>query len=668
VPSADLQPGDVFAGHRIESVAGHGGMGVVYRAVQLDLDRPVALKLIAGAMAEDDGFRDRFIRESRIAASIDHPNVIPVFYAGASDDDRLYIAMRYVPGDDLRTLVRREGPLGAQRAAHLIAQLASALDAAHVKGMVHRDVKPANVLIGARDHAYLTDFGLARSVQSMSGSGATRAGGWVGTLGYVAPEQIRGEPVDARTDVYALGCVLYYALTGATPYQRDSDEATLWAHLHDPPPPITDRMPGVPEAFEDVMRRALAKDPADRYPSTGDLGRAALAAAGLADPDRQPAERVVATGAAAPPPVDAETVVSPSRSPTVRADPGAPARPPRRRGRPNGALVAVLGLSVLVVGGVVALLLASGGDEPASRSATTPATRPPAPAAGRLVKVVPAGMRPNDVVATARRVYVSVPGSSRVAAISTATNRPVRKSPRVGAGAASVAAGFGSLWVVKGNTQTLLRYDLGTGERKGPPVSLPTGQAAVVDVAPSGVWVGSRSGANRVTPQTVTRVLPGAAAPERVVPIADGVQYIAVGGDYVWIVNRNRRHLMRMSISTGATKSVATGRGAYAVAVAGGRVWVTNQDDDTVGEYSARTMRLLRRIRVGHSPQGIAVGGDAVWVADNLDGTATRIDARTGKVVGAVKVGTNPFAVSVHGHSAWITLLGDNAVARVDFR
>jgi serine/threonine protein kinase/streptogramin lyase len=665
VPPPELQPGDEFAGHRIEGVAGRGGMGVVYRARQLDLDRAVALKLIAGAMAEDDGFRDRFIRESRVAASIDHPNVIPVYYSGASDDGRLYIAMRYVGGDDLRTLVRREGPLPAERGARIVSQVAAALDAAHAAGMVHRDVKPANVLLGPRDHAYLTDFGLTKSLQSMSGG--TRAGGWVGTLGYVAPEQIRGEPVDARTDVYALGCVLYYALTGATPYQRDSDEATLWAHLNDPPPPITARMPDVPAGFEDVIGRALAKDPAERFPSAGDLGRAALSAAGLASPDHQPPERVVATGAAAPP-VDDETVISPSRSPTVRADPGPVATP--GRSRPSGVLLLVMAISVLTVAGVVALLLNAGGDSPRSRSPTTTApSTPVAPAAaGELVATVPAGFRPNAVVATADRVYVTSPGSSRIAAISTARNKPVRQAPRVGAGAASLAAGFGSLWVVKGNTQTLLRYGLRSGLRQGPPVALPSGQAVAVDVDPSGVWVGSRSGANRAIPQSVARVVPGATAPQRVIPVANGVQNIAVGGSYVWIVNRNRRNLTRLDIATGATRATATGRGAYAVAVADGRVWVTNQDEGTVTEYSARTLRRIKRIPVGRSPQGIAVGGGAVWVANDLDGTATRIDARTGKVVGRpVEVGTNPFAVAVHGRTAWFTLLGDNAVARVDF-
>src|SRR4051794_10531647 len=229
---ADLAPGDVFAGHRIEDVAGHGGMGVVYRAVQLALDRTVALKLITPALAGDPDFRARFARESRAAASIEHPNVIPIFSAG-SDQDVLYISMRFVDGEDLRALLRREGPLDPRRAARLVAQIGAALDAAHERGLVHRDVKPANILLTPTDHAYLTDFGLTKRV----GEGATqvsRPGGWVGTLGYVSPEQVRGERIDARADVYALGAVLFHALTGGPARPAPSPPGGPGAG---PPPP-----------------------------------------------------------------------------------------------------------------------------------------------------------------------------------------------------------------------------------------------------------------------------------------------------------------------------------------------------------------------------------------------------------------------------------------------
>ena len=318
-------PGDVFVDYRIEGLAGRGGMGVVYRATQLGLERTVALKVITPALADDEDFRRRFVAESKAAAAVEHPNVIPVYYAGEVEDV-LFIVMRYVDGPDLRALVRAEDSLDPERAAHIVAQLGGALDAAHRHGLVHRDVKPANVLLGEDDHAYLTDFGLTKAATTTDHGGLSRAGGWVGTLGYVAPEQIRGERIDARTDVYALGCVLVYALTGTAPYSGDSDEATLWAHLNAPPPSES-----VPPEFEGVVARALAKDPSDRYPSTGDLGRAALRAAGrsaAAVPERNvgrglaaPADgsqtAATALPGAAPLQPDAETRLSPSSGQTA---------------------------------------------------------------------------------------------------------------------------------------------------------------------------------------------------------------------------------------------------------------------------------------------------------------------------------------------------------------
>src|SRR5690349_5649784 len=272
---ADLDVGSEFAGCRIEGVLGRGGMGVIYRATELRLGREVALKLIATEQASDPDVRERFEREARLTASIEHPNVVPVYAAG-EEDGHLYLIMRYVPGTDLHHLLRQEGRLAPARAASIVAQVAEALDAAHASGLVHRDVKPANVLIGG-EHAYLSDFGITR-VQA-SDTRITDSGNWVGTVDFMSPEHLRGEPTDARADVYALGCVLYTALTGTPPYRRGTVPATITAHLHEPPPRPSMEAPGVPEAFDAVIARALAKDPADRYPSAGDLGRAARAAA-----------------------------------------------------------------------------------------------------------------------------------------------------------------------------------------------------------------------------------------------------------------------------------------------------------------------------------------------------------------------------------------------------
>ncbi|GAB2727524.1 serine/threonine-protein kinase [Streptomyces bullii] len=262
--------GRQVAGYRIEQEIGRGGMAVVYRARDLRLERTVALKLLAPELARNDTFRRRFTHESRAAAAIDHPHIVPVFEAGETDGI-LYIAMRYVAGSDLRHLLDREGPLPPATALRVAAQVASALDAAHDHGLVHRDVKPGNILVSRGtdsdhpEHVYLTDFGLTK--KSLSLTGFTTVGQFVGTLDYVAPEQISGRPVDARCDVYGFACVVHETLTGHPPFRRDDDMALLWAHQYDDPPPLTRTRPDLPEQVDAVFAKALAKSPEDRYPS-----------------------------------------------------------------------------------------------------------------------------------------------------------------------------------------------------------------------------------------------------------------------------------------------------------------------------------------------------------------------------------------------------------------
>ena len=262
--------GSVVAGHRITRLIGRGGMGVVYEAVEESLGRTVALKLVAPERAGEPGFRERFIAESRLAAAIEHPNVLPVFKAG-EEDGLLFLAMRFVDGADLRSL----SPLDPTRAAHVAAQIGAALDAAHARRLVHRDVKPANVLIAPGDHAYLADFGLVKALDESTAH--TGTGTLVGTLDYVAPERIRGESDGPAADLYSLGCVLYFTLTGTVPFPLEGTERKLWAHLSEPPPRL-----GSP--FDAVIARALAKDPAERYESGAALGVAAIAAAGGSQP------------------------------------------------------------------------------------------------------------------------------------------------------------------------------------------------------------------------------------------------------------------------------------------------------------------------------------------------------------------------------------------------
>jgi tRNA A-37 threonylcarbamoyl transferase component Bud32 len=276
-----LAPGSQLAGYRCEEEIGRGGMAVVYRARDDHLDRRVALKVLAPDLARDEVFRARFIQESRIAAAAEHPNIIPVFSAGEADGV-LYIAMRYVPDGDVRTLIDRVGPLPAARACALIAQAASALDAAHARGLVHRDVKPTNMLLeisprtSRPDHLYLSDFGLAKP--SAVASGLTATGQFFGTVDYVAPEQIQGDPLDGRTDQYALACTAFEMLSGSPPFQRENGMAVISAQLSEPPPALSARVPGLPAAADRVIAKALAKSPADRYDRCLDFAEALLAA------------------------------------------------------------------------------------------------------------------------------------------------------------------------------------------------------------------------------------------------------------------------------------------------------------------------------------------------------------------------------------------------------
>jgi DNA-binding NarL/FixJ family response regulator len=280
--AGDPEPevGDVFAGHRVDGVAGRGAMGVVLRATDLVLDRAVALKLIAPMYARDTVFRARFERECRLAAGIDHPNVVEIFRAG-EEGGRLYVTMRYVDGTDLKSLIARERRLEPERAVALITQVAGALDAAHRRGLVHRDVKPANILVASREgveRAFLTDFGISKQRTETPDTALTGAGMALGSVDYMAPEQAQVRDLDARTDVYALGGVLFHALTGSVPFIRGNDFERMWAHVHEPAPAVSSIEPRLPAALDPVLARALEKAPDDRQQSAGGFAREARAA------------------------------------------------------------------------------------------------------------------------------------------------------------------------------------------------------------------------------------------------------------------------------------------------------------------------------------------------------------------------------------------------------
>jgi serine/threonine protein kinase len=320
-PLAGLVPGSRVAGYLLERQVGTGGTATVFRARDERLGRVVALKLLAADLTNDEAFRRRFLREARAVAAVDHPHIIPVYEAGEADGV-LFIAMRFVAGSDLRAVIGREGGLPPERAAAFFSPVASALDAAHASGLVHRDVKPANMLVdagpGRPEHVYLSDFGLARGIRSSSG--LTRAGQFLGTPDYAAPEQISGATVDGRADQYALGCVAYTLLAGQVLFERDQAMATLYAHLFKPPPRVTKLRPDLPAAADEVLARALAKEPRARYDSCGAfsdalrqaLGLPSYGSAWLSGPSARPGGLPPASSSARPPspgPIALETTV-----------------------------------------------------------------------------------------------------------------------------------------------------------------------------------------------------------------------------------------------------------------------------------------------------------------------------------------------------------------------
>jgi hypothetical protein len=340
--------GTAFAGYRIEGLLGRGGMGVVYRAEHPRLGVTVALKVMEPDLAMNEAFRERFVREARAAARIRHPNIIPIYDAGEWDGD-LYIAMRWIEGDDLRSILRKDGVLSTKQTYVVGLQIASALDAAHRSGLVHRDVKPGNILIepgpdlDSAPIAYLADLGLTKSVDAHSG--VTGSGELLGTIDYIAPEQISESRVDGRADVYSLACVLFECLTGSVPYVRENQAAVLWAHLHDEVPRATTVKPSLARAVDAALARGMAKSPEDRFPTSRELVAALQSAL----------ESETAAGRD-------ETEIR-----TIRRSPPAAARPRSRRAL---ALAAAVGVALGGMGAAGVALLVSDDEAAAPRTAS----------------------------------------------------------------------------------------------------------------------------------------------------------------------------------------------------------------------------------------------------------------------------------------------------------
>jgi Protein kinase domain len=569
-------------------------MSVVYLAEDTRLKRKVALKVLASGLAADEGFRDRFLGESELAASLDHANVIPIYEAGESGG-LLFIAMRYVDGSDLTRLLE-DGPLPPARALALAAQVAAALDAAHARGLVHGDVKPSNVLVDRADHAYLADFGLTRPAHEAHAPQP----GLQGTVDYVAPEQIEGREVDGRADAYSLGCLLHECLTGVPPFPHDSDVATLFAHLQTAPPG--------PHPLEQVLPRALAKDPADRYASSSEMVEAARQAFGLA-----------------------------------------------ARQRRRWPLVA--GAGGIAIVSAVALVLTLGGSSPAPKrdallrlDATS----------GRIVGRFPAGDQ-LSAVATARGVTWATdsagaslirlqPPSSQAQAV------PAQGTPY------GVAADGRFVVTANGNNGTVAVFDAPSGRLRTIVHVSGSGLQAVCDVAIEGSTGWATDCLNhrvvefdavsgrvlrtvRLTPRTddeatVDRLFAG---------VAIGAGSVWVAGDALdptlYRIERTSR-LVRARIPVPA--------GTVAVAFGAGAVWLANQLTDEVIRVDPQRNRVTARIAVGREPLSLAIGGGSVWTANALDESISRVAASGNGEPETLRLDATPVGISVAGNDVWV--------------
>lgn len=628
---ATIAVGSVFAGYRIEALAGRGGMGTVYRARQIRPARQVALKVISPALAEDPDFRRRFEDESEIAASIEHPNVIPVYEVSESEG-LLFIVMRYVDGTDLGHLIR-EG-LSPARASRIVHQAAAALDSAHRSGLIHRDVKPANILIAdanGDDHAYLTDFGLAK--RTSSDEGPTQTGQWVGTLDYVAPEQIHGRGVDARVDVYSLACVLYQCLSGSVPYPRDSDVAKMFAHLNDPPPSLAEADATVPPEFEEVVHRGMSKAPDDRYPSAGDLGRAAVAASSGLLPSGE--ERSVAAGNAAPTVGAGEATRSAQAATQDDAATG-----------PTDPLAATGGTEPLAATGAEAL-----------RSQRT-RRRPGTTARGRMLRPAVALALAVAIIFLAAAAVLLTGGDPEPASAGTLVGDPIPVSTP-----SALELDEQSAWVANKADGTLTRIDQETGEVVD---EIPAGdQPSGIAVGERFVWVSSLENG------TVTRVDPRQGdVVGRPIPVGDGPANLAVGEGAVWTANYDDGTVTKIDEATGDVvgRPIRVGEGPIDVAAGEGAVWVANVEGDTLSRIHPRTGDVLGSpIPVGQSPESVAVGRGTVWVSSLLGDTVTRVDPLSNQIVGQpIPVGSRPDEVAVGDDAVWVANLDDNTVTRID--
>ena len=594
-PEASTQLGP----YRLETVLGRGGMGVVYRATDTRLGRRVALKVLPPQYGGDETFRTRLERESRVAASIDHPGVIPIYEAGEADG-QLYIAMRHVDGVDLGALLREQGALEPERAVELVSQLAEALDAAHAAGLVHRDIKPSNALIGTaggREHVYLCDFGLSKEAAgdtTLSGSGAL-----VGTVKYMAPEVIRTGIGGPSSDIYSLGCLLFECLAGRAPYPGPNEAAVIYGHLEEPPPRVTELRPSLPRAFDAVLARALHKDPERRWTSGAALAQAARAALTGTAPRRRPRPALLAgiLGALA---LVAVVLAGPSGGTDlaqIRPDHVAVIDPG------DGSLieqVAFGGTPGAVASGAGSLWVADGGRGVVTRIDARSRER---------LRTIRVGREPTAIALAEDGVWVANRPDGTLSVISARTNQVVR-TVRIGRSVEGVCAGAGAVWAVSPIDHAVMRFSAATGRRTAT-VRL-SSQPARVACTGDAVWVSS------ATAGTVTEISARAAVAVRTIQVGRGAAAVAAGAGGVWVVNPPEGIVSRIDPARGvvtATVALGAADGPSEIAVARGAVWVSNEFRGVVTRIDPAAARIAEELEVGSRPQGLAVVGGALWVA-----------------------------------------------------
>jgi serine/threonine-protein kinase len=590
--------GQQLGDYRLEEIIGQGGMGVVYRATQLGLERTVAVKVIAPGLAADDTFRERFQREARMLAHVDHPHVIPIHHAGEADG-QLFLSMRWVDGHDLAQEIRAS-PQGmdAERALLFLRQIGGALDAVHADGLIHRDIKPANVLIESRsggDHAYLTDFGAGRELDSPSEF--TRTGQWLGTVDYIAPETLEGITSGTMSDLYGLACVVFEMLAGAPPFRRDTRMATQLAHQYDPPPSIHARRPDLPVALDAVFARALSKNPDIRYGSSVRFAEA------FADALKPAAGGDTITGETAGAPVRRAPRGSVLRERAAAL--AARARAGLRDAHAPAPRALAIGAGIVVAVIVAIVALASGGGKGGTA------------ASAKLTRAVGVALlkdeHADDVQSDEDRAFILDAGSRKVIPIE--------------------------------------NQGLAIGDR----IKIPgRARSMLFDPATARIWLGLDDGTliaiGRRSGAVKSRLQLGFTA-DRLKFFANRIVAIARKPGRAVLVDPDTSRVIGKPVDLGGTATGALGYGSSLLVIADGRLSHYDTHLRPAGAVAIQGASKTGALDLAGGP------GDIVWIADAKNGTVLRVDPATGKTSAPpIKLAGRPQSVTIDPSSAWVAV------------